>query len=122
MRIDPCYLAKLDKTVIRQLFLQDKETLFDILHRLMDTLGGIVSQIPFVRFVIPELSGYNELMRILKNLWRFLDEEIMIHERELSNDQPRDLIDAFLLEIRRNNENEDTIFDRKLTQCEIYLN
>jgi len=88
----------------------------------MDTLGGVVSQMPFVRFVIPELSGYNELIRILKNLWRFLDEEIKIHERELSNDQPRDLIDAFLLEIRRNNENEDTIFDRKLTQCEIYLN
>lgn len=81
----------------------------------MDTLGGVISQMPFLRFVIPELSGYNELMRILNNLWSFLDEEIKMHEKELS-DEPRDLIEAFLLEIRKNNEAEDTIFDRELTR------
>lgn len=80
----------------------------------MDTMGGVVSQMPFLRFVIPELSGYKELMKILENLWLFLDEEIKIHERELFNDSSCDLIDAFLLEIRKNDENEDTIFDRKL--------
>lgn len=87
-----------------------------ILHRLTDALGGVISQMPFLRFVIPELSGYNGLMRILENLWSFLDEEIKIHEKELPDDriQPRDLIDAFLLEIRKINENEDTIFDREL--------
>ncbi|XP_011699204.1 PREDICTED: probable cytochrome P450 305a1 [Wasmannia auropunctata] len=97
-----------------------QETL-ETLHnafRLINTMGGVISQMPFLRFVIPELSGYNELMRILNKLWRFLDEEIKIHERELS-DQPRDLIDAFLLEIRKNNKNENTIFDREnlLTLC-----
>lgn len=83
--------------------------------RLTDALGGVISQMPFLRFVIPELSGYNGLMRILENLWSFLDEEIKIHEKELPDDriQPRDLIDAFLLEIRKINENEDTIFDRE---------
>ncbi|XP_014476510.1 PREDICTED: methyl farnesoate epoxidase-like isoform X2 [Dinoponera quadriceps] len=65
--------------------------------RLFNTMGGIVSQMPFLRFVMPELSGYNDLMRILKKLWRFLDEEIEVHERELSNNQPGNLIDAFLL-------------------------
>lgn len=81
----------------------------------MNIMGGVISQMPFLRFVIPGLSGYNELMSILKNLWNFLDEEIKIHEKELRSDsQPRDLIDAFLLEIHKNNENEDTIFDRKL--------
>ncbi|XP_018308006.1 methyl farnesoate epoxidase isoform X2 [Mycetomoellerius zeteki] len=80
---------------------------------LMDTMGGVVSQMPFLRFVIPELSGYKELMKILENLWLFLDEEIKIHERELFNDSSCDLIDAFLLEIRKNDENEDTIFDRE---------
>ncbi|XP_011686917.1 PREDICTED: probable cytochrome P450 305a1 isoform X2 [Wasmannia auropunctata] len=87
------------------------ETVHDA-FRLMDNLGGVISQVPFLRFVIPDLLGYNELMRILNNLWRFLDEEIKIHERELS-DQPRDLIDAFLLEIRKNDKNENTIFDRE---------
>lgn len=74
-----------------------------------------MSQMPFLRFVIPKLSGYNEIMSILINLWSFLDKEIEIHEKELQSDsQPRDLIDAFLLEVHKNNENEDTIFDREL--------
>ncbi|KOX69409.1 hypothetical protein WN51_05572 [Melipona quadrifasciata] len=75
------------------------ETVHDA-FRLMDTMGGIVSQMPFLRFVIPELSGYNELMRILQKLWSFLDEEINIHEKQLPENQPQDLIDAFLLEIK----------------------
>ncbi|XP_011646191.1 methyl farnesoate epoxidase-like [Pogonomyrmex barbatus] len=93
--------------------LQEALVLVHDAFRLTDTLGGVISQMPFLRFVIPELSGYNELMRILENLWRFLDEEIEMHEKDQSNDQPRDLIDAFLSEIYKNNENEDTIFDRE---------
>ncbi|XP_076676988.1 methyl farnesoate epoxidase isoform X2 [Andrena cerasifolii] len=89
------------------------ETVHDA-FRLMDTMGGIVSQMPFLRFVIPELSGYNELMRILQKLWSFLDDEISIHEKRLSGSQPEDLIDAFLLEISTNNvERNATIFDRE---------
>lgn len=78
----------------------------------MDTLGGIVSQMPFIRFVFPELSGYNKLIRILEKLWNFLDEEIKVHEMKLSN-QPHDLIDAFLLEISNKKEDKNTIFDRE---------
>ncbi|CAD1479939.1 unnamed protein product, partial [Heterotrigona itama] len=91
--------------------------ILEIVHdafRLMDTMGGIVSQMPFLRFIVPELSGYNDLMRILQKLWGFLDEEINIHERQLSENQPQDLIDAFLLEISsKNTEPSDTIFDRE---------
>ncbi|CAK9829027.1 Methyl farnesoate epoxidase [Anthophora retusa] len=91
--------------------------ILEVVHdafRLMDTMGGIVSQMPFLRFIIPELSGYNDLMRILRKLWNFLDEEIHIHEKQLSGNQPQDLIEAFLLEISsKNGERDDTIFDRE---------
>ncbi|XP_043248369.1 methyl farnesoate epoxidase-like [Colletes gigas] len=91
--------------------------MLEIVHdafRLMDTMGGIVSQMPFLRFVIPELSGYNDLMRILRKLWAFLDEEITVHERRLSSNEPQDLIEAFLLEISTNDsKRNDTIFDRE---------
>ncbi|KAF3425766.1 hypothetical protein E2986_10061 [Frieseomelitta varia] len=88
------------------------ETVHDA-FRLMDTMGGIVSQMPFLRFIVPELSGYNDLMRILQKLWSFLDEEINIHEKQLLENQPQDLIDAFLLEIpSKNTEPSDTIFDQ----------
>lgn len=83
-----------------------------VLNRLMDPLGGVVSQMPFLRFVIPELSGYNELMRILEKLWGFLDEEIKMHESEPSDNKPRDLIDAFLSEMSNKSDDENTFFDR----------
>lgn len=79
----------------------------------MDNLGGVMSQIPFLRFIMPELSGYNELMRILKKLWSFIDDEIKMHESDPPLDQPRDLIDAFLSEMSKKNGDEDTIFDRE---------
>ncbi|XP_050458694.1 methyl farnesoate epoxidase-like isoform X1 [Cataglyphis hispanica] len=83
--------------------------------RLMDNLGGVVSQIPFLRFIIPELSGYNELMKILKKLWSFIDDEIKMHESDPPPDnQPRDLIDAFLSKMSKKNGDEDTIFDREM--------
>ncbi|XP_029055473.1 methyl farnesoate epoxidase-like isoform X2 [Osmia bicornis bicornis] len=97
----------------------DNEKLMEILDavhgafRLMDTMGGIVSHMPFLRFIIPELSGYNELMRILRKLWGFLDEEITIHEKQLSGNEPQDLIEAFLLEISSNSKIDDSIFDRE---------
>ncbi|XP_015438038.1 PREDICTED: methyl farnesoate epoxidase-like [Dufourea novaeangliae] len=91
--------------------------ILDAVHdafRLMDPMGGVISQMPFLRFVIPELSGYNELMRILRKLWGFMDEEISEHEKRLAGSSPQDLIDAFLLEISANNGGrDDTIFDRE---------
>lgn len=81
--------------------------------KLMDTMGGVMSQMPFLRFIIPELSGYNKLLKILDNLWRFIDEEIKMHESTSLQDKPRDLIDAFLSEISKNDKTENTIFDRE---------
>ncbi|XP_011146847.1 methyl farnesoate epoxidase [Harpegnathos saltator] len=78
--------------------------------RLFNITGGLISQMPFLRFVMPELSGYNDLMRIIRELWSFLDEEIEVHKRELSDSQPGNLIDAFLLEVDKN---KDPNFDRE---------
>lgn len=83
-----------------------------MIYRLFNATGGVISQMPFLRFVMPELSGYNDLMRILHKLWSFLDEEIAIHERELSDNQPSNLIDAFLLGVDTDG-NNDSNFDRK---------
>lgn len=71
----------------------------------------MITLLPFLRFIAPELSGYNEIMKFLSILWAFIDEEIKMHEKQLT-DQPRDLIDAFLLKIAKNNGQEDETFDR----------
>lgn len=83
--------------------------------RLTDTMGGLLSHMPFLRFIAPKWCNYNETMSLLRKQWKFIDEEITKHELELTDEEPRDLIEAFLLEIasRKGNDSND-IFDRKL--------
>lgn len=55
---------------------------------------------PFLRFIVPELSGYSSLMNVLAELWGFIDEEIESHVITLKLGQPaKSLIDAFLLHV-----------------------
>ena len=86
------------------------------LHSLSDTLGGFLTIMPFLRFVIPELSGYNAVMENLRKLWTFIGDEIKSHEKDLKDDEPRDLIEAFLLEIKNkkgSSQQNYSIFNRK---------
>lgn len=66
-------------------------------HRSNDPLGGIISHLPFLRFIIPELSGYNHLISTLDKLWRFIGDEIDRQESILKiNQKPDNLIQAFI--------------------------
>ncbi|KAK0086071.1 hypothetical protein PV325_000574 [Microctonus aethiopoides] len=81
--------------------------------RTNDTLGGIVSHLPILRFIIPELSGYNNLMAVLQTIWIFIGEEIDDHLETLKiNEQPNNLIDAFLLELS-SKDSLNSSFDRE---------
>ncbi|XP_008549892.1 methyl farnesoate epoxidase-like [Microplitis demolitor] len=78
-----------------------------------DTLGGIISHFPFLRFIIPELSGYTSLMKVLHTLWNFIDDEIENHLKEFQFNQPaNNFIDAYLLESYDAN-SKQCLFDRK---------
>lgn len=83
--------------------------------RIADTMGGLVSHMPFLRFIAPKWCNYDETMRILRMQWKFIDDEITKHELDLTDsEQPRDLIEAFLLEIAsRKENNSDEVFDRE---------
>ncbi|XP_014218856.1 methyl farnesoate epoxidase-like [Copidosoma floridanum] len=94
--------------------------ILEVVHevfRLNDTLGGKLSEMPWLRWLAPGLSGYRDLVAQLRLMWGFLDEEIAEHERSLpACGQPRDLIDAFLMEIEKRAGPAPTgahIFDRE---------
>ena len=49
--------------------------LLDIVHasfRMIDASGGLLNQMPFLRFIAPHFSGYNQLLEILNRMWSFL--------------------------------------------------
>jgi methyl farnesoate epoxidase/farnesoate epoxidase len=49
--------------------------LLDIVHasfRMIDTCGGLLNQMPFLRFIAPGWSGYTRLLSVLNLMWTFL--------------------------------------------------
>ncbi|KAF9419040.1 hypothetical protein HW555_004367 [Spodoptera exigua] len=83
--------------------LEDRKlkTLCDLIMRLfraVDMSGGILNFMPFVRHILPGLSGYTELTSIHKALHDFLRETIQEHQQNIDVNNPRDVIDAFLIE------------------------
>lgn len=49
--------------------------LLKIIHdafRVVDMSGGLLNQMPFLRFISPRASGYNKLREVLTRMWEFL--------------------------------------------------
>ncbi|KAH9637223.1 hypothetical protein HF086_016245 [Spodoptera exigua] len=89
--------------LMRSYDLEDRKlkTLCDLIMRLfraVDMSGGILNFMPFVRHILPGLSGYTELTSIHKALHDFLRETIQEHQQNIDVNNPRDVIDAFLIE------------------------
>lgn len=72
----------------------------DIMHeqfRNTDSSGGLLNQMPFLRFLAPKLSGYSRILQIHERTWAFLRETITEHKLSLCTaGHERDLIDSFL--------------------------
>ncbi|XP_054289481.1 methyl farnesoate epoxidase-like [Macrosteles quadrilineatus] len=77
---------------------------------LQDMSGGLLNQMPFIRYIAPERSTYNKNLEILSNTYSFLTEMIEEHKKTLNPNHTRDFIDAFLIEIKKNENNKDSTF------------
>lgn len=59
--------------------------LMELVHvsfRMLDMSGGILNQMPFVRFLAPKCSGYRDLQHILNEFYTFLkvsEKKCLIH-------------------------------------------
>ncbi|KAJ1525347.1 hypothetical protein ONE63_010165 [Megalurothrips usitatus] len=97
----------------------DDARLAGLLHTLSDCFrrtdgsGGLLNQMPFLRFVAPDRCGYTGTLRNLTTLWAFLRETIAEHEQTMVPGQPRDLIDAFLEEMQSKKGKEDSTYTEK---------
>lgn len=50
--------------------------LLKIIHdafRLIDMSGGLLNQMPFLRYIIPDACGYTQIVDILTRMWEFLE-------------------------------------------------
>ncbi|KAL6436702.1 hypothetical protein ACFW04_004856 [Cataglyphis niger] len=75
---------------------------------LFDMSGGILSALPWLRYVAPEISGYKTLVALNNELKNLLMEAINKHKQQYVKGEDKDFIDAFLQEMYT--ENDKSIF------------
>lgn len=57
--------------------------LMDLVHvsfRMLDMSGGILNQMPFIRFLAPKCSGYKDIKNILTEFYTFLKVNLNLFE------------------------------------------
>ena len=57
---------------------------------------------PWIRFFFPSLTGYNRRLKALEFMREYMRSEIEKHEKELDEENPKDFIDSYLIEIKNN--------------------
>lgn len=74
-----------------------------------DMSGGTLSQIPFLRFIAPERTGYNLIKTLNKQLRSFLQEIIKQHLEDWTEERKNDdLIYSFITELLKDEGKETT--------------
>ncbi|XP_052754989.1 farnesoate epoxidase-like isoform X3 [Galleria mellonella] len=69
------------------------------LFRLSNMSGGVLTILPFLRHIIPDLIGFTEIKSVHNKLHEFILETIKEHRDSIDINNPRDVIDAFLIEM-----------------------
>jgi cytochrome P450 len=63
---------------------------------------------PFLKDWAPKLTGFENIQRGYHGVYEFLKGEIKSHQENLDLDNPKDFIDAYLIEMKKKKDNEDT--------------
>ncbi|XP_015182878.1 PREDICTED: probable cytochrome P450 305a1 [Polistes dominula] len=67
--------------------------------RTFDSSGGTLSNFPWIRYIAPEMSGYNLLLKVNDELKQILIDTINDHKEKYVPGEENDLIDMFLREM-----------------------
>ncbi|XP_039315233.1 probable cytochrome P450 305a1 [Solenopsis invicta] len=79
--------------------LQNFINMMDHRSQQFDATGGILSAIPWIRYIAPEMSGYNTVVTLNKELKTFLMDTINEHKKRYIKGNESDFIDLFLQEM-----------------------
>ncbi|XP_069672282.1 methyl farnesoate epoxidase-like [Periplaneta americana] len=73
------------------------------LFRTGNPSGDILDVLPFLRFFMPRLAGYRERKVGTVDAQKFFKQSIREHMETLDENDPRDFIDLYLIEMKKNN-------------------
>jgi hypothetical protein len=76
----------------------------------MTESGGIIFFAPWLKYIIPEWSGYNGMRRIMDKFRVIFTGAVEEHKSTYSEDYQRDFIDVFLKEIKECKDTDSAFF------------
>lgn len=82
----------------------------DKLFRSGTQSGRFLDVFPVLKRFLPESAGNKEFVDNVRNLHNFLKRTIKEHEENLDENNPRDFIDTYLIELRKQNTNTESIY------------
>lgn len=92
--------------------------LMETIHRsfqIVDMSGGILSQLPWLRFLAPVKTGYRPLIETMKPLWNFLKEDIgYVLKTYKHKHVPTNFIEFYCREIENRKETESFFTEDQL--------
>lgn len=81
-----------ENTIINEL-----QKILNDLFESIDMCGALFSHFPILRFIAPELSGFQPFLRVHERMYAFIKGEIESHMMNFDpNSEPLDLMDAYL--------------------------
>ncbi|XP_051176228.1 uncharacterized protein LOC127291258 [Leptopilina boulardi] len=73
--------------------------------------GVILDHLPFLRFIIPRLTGFTDLKERQNRMWNFFKDELNAHKNSKIEGSYRDLIDVYLDEINAQKKDSSSTFN-----------
>ncbi|KAI7815647.1 cytochrome p450 [Rhyzopertha dominica] len=59
-------------------------------------VGALFHYLPFMKFLAPNMSGYNLYLQTHKPIWEFIFAELDNHKKTFNSKEPRDFMDVYL--------------------------
>ncbi|XP_014487656.1 PREDICTED: methyl farnesoate epoxidase-like [Dinoponera quadriceps] len=75
-------------------------SVLDDVVRNSNVTGGILTQFPLLRYIMPETTGFTILNQRTTRTWQFFKSEVTRHKQTRMHGEFRDFIDVYLMEMK----------------------
>ncbi|XP_018572226.1 probable cytochrome P450 303a1 [Anoplophora glabripennis] len=76
--------------------MKELQAILSELFERVSMVGASFSHFPILKYIAPELSGYNFYIRAHMRIWDFLNRELNYHKKTRDPKEPRDFMDVYL--------------------------
>lgn len=94
--------------------MRELQSILNELFRSISMVGTTFSHFPILKYLAPEMSGYNLYVMTHLRIWEFLHKELHYHKKTHNPDEPRDVMDVYLNILNSNKQLSDSFSEEQL--------